>query len=377
MRRAAEIARVGSELKSDSTSQNLVWRVMEVVELAKESQDCKSFYLRDPSGQPLPDFRPGQYVMVRPALAGAYQTTRCYSLSSSPDSRYWRITVKRQDGDRKPDFKRDGGLSTWLHERVGLGDCLLVGGPSGSFFLPSTSTSPLVLVAAGVGITPMASMVRWSLQHTPQRPVHLFYQAKDEAHWPLGNVLHQWCYASDCLHVTSYFSRLTDDGVADMREAFGACGVFEKGRFGVSDVAAQMSPGAEYYLCGPVDWMQSLREGLAEENVPETHIHWESFGSALPEAGIKHATAGDAHDVRFELSDIEVQWNDPQQSLWELARSAGVELPSGCLSGVCGCCKVKLLQGSVRYDREISHALDKQECLACVARPTSDIVIDG
>jgi hypothetical protein len=189
LRQAAQVARLNSELQASPQAAGIPWRVMEVAEIIDESADCRSFYLIDPYRQALPMFLPGQHVLVRPALAGAYQATRCYSLSSSPDERYWRITVKRQAAGadertvldqqkaRRPSAtqqsSKSGGLSAWLHATVGVGDCLLVGGPNGHFHIDVTSQRPLVLLAAGVGITPMASMLRWSLQNAPHRPVRV------------------------------------------------------------------------------------------------------------------------------------------------------------------------------------------------------------
>ena len=123
LRQAAEIARLNSDLQSATAASSVQWRVMEVAEVVDESEDCRSFYLIDPYRQPLPDFFPGQHLMVRPALAGAYQTTRCYSISSSPDRRYWRITVKRQASELRESRRTvNGQLSAWLHETIHAGD---------------------------------------------------------------------------------------------------------------------------------------------------------------------------------------------------------------------------------------------------------------
>ena len=208
LQRSSSVARLASQLGVPAASSGTPqWRILEVAEIVQESVDCKSYYLIDPYGQALPSFRPGQHVMVRPALAGAYQATRCYSLSSSPDSRFWRITVKLQALDSQYARSQTSGLSAWMHQTIGKGDCLLIGGPSGQFYLPSESTNDLVLIAAGVGITPIASMLRWSLEHTPDRSVTLLYQVRDTQHWPLGRTLHQWQAEVDSIQIHSFFSR--------------------------------------------------------------------------------------------------------------------------------------------------------------------------
>lgn len=404
LRQAAHVARLNSELQISGCDSGIPWRVMEVAEIIDESADCRSFYLIDPYRQSLPDFRPGQYLMIRPALAGAYQTTRCYSLSSSPDSRYWRITVKRQErvGDRlaaseggssnegihssvKPTANRQGGLSAWLHESIGVGDCLLVGGPNGQFALAADNPRPLVLLAAGVGITPMASMLRWSMQHTPQRLVRLLYQAKDLDHWPLGRTLHSWTAKFPACRVVSYFSRAKQEDIRPLISQIVSAGQtpsvlpteYVLGKFDASH-ALQALPheDCDYFLCGPNAWMESVRNDLMAAGVAEQHIHWESFGSTEHPQPVVAAEPITKLAVRFEASGVDVQWSSPDQSLWELARENQVEIASGCLSGVCGCCRVRLLAGEVAYDRELSIELADDECLACVARPKTDCRID-
>jgi ferredoxin-NADP reductase len=324
----------------------------------------------------LPDFRPGQHLLVRPATAGAFQATRCYSLSSAPDSRYWRITVKRQALPTRTEPTKNSGLSLWLHDHIRAGDCLLIGGPCGHFYLPTDcQTEPLVLLAAGVGVTPMASMLRWSMENTPERPVVLLYQAKDVEHWPLGTTLHQWLESFPNCRVVSYFSRLTSDELHEKVDPNFEC---RSGKLTVQD-ALQALPLANcrYYMCGPEPWMDQLRNGLVASGIRAEHVHWESFGGGAPTIAMGEAGSAVGLQVRFDRSGIETQWNTTGQSIWELARENDVEIPSGCLSGVCGSCRVRLIQGEVAYDRKIAIELAKNECLACVAQPRTNICIDA
>lgn len=376
LRQAAEITRLSCEIQA-SKQNGMGWRVMEVAEVQEESEDCKSFYLVDPYGEPLPDFRPGQYLMVRPALAGAYQTTRCYSLSSAPNERFWRITVKRQEsGDDQGRQPKNGGLSKWLHSTISPGDCLLIGGPSGQFFLPKENTSPLVLMAAGVGITPMASMLRWSLEATPDRKVVLLYQAKNLEHWPLGECLHSWQADFPNIRLVTFCSRASDADLAGAKIKHP--GIFVKGKFDFTDALRVMDSGdCDYFMCGPDPWMQAIRDGLVENGVDGERVHWESFGGTGAQPKAASEGSAEAVAVRFEHSDVDAEWSDPEQTLWELARESDVELPSGCLSGVCGCCRVKLLKGKVEYDREVSIELAEDECLTCVTRPKTEVVLDA
>ena len=378
LRNAAKIARLKSEIRSTPGKQSAMdWRVMEVSKIEQESADAKSFYFVDPYRQPLPEFRPGQYLMVRPALAGSYQTMRCYSLSAAPNQDFWRITVKRQESET-PLYSRSnhGGLSAWLHDNINTGDCLLIGGPSGHFFLPAEDDTPLVLLAAGVGITPMSSMLQWSTEHTPDRPVVLLYQTRDVDHWPLGPEVHAYQSSNAKCCVVSYMSRA--DAATMAKLSVEHAGHFQPGRIAVSEaVAAIQSPKANYYMCGPDAWMEAMRAELSAAGVAQERVHWESFGSG------KEATLGSVREtsgacqVRFASSEIDAHWENPETSLWELAKENDVAIPSGCLSGVCGSCRVKLLKGTVTYDRKINIELGVDECLACIAHPETDITIDA
>lgn len=377
LRNATQVARLNSQLTASNAEQARQWRVMEVLKVVDESNDAKSFYLADPNQQPLPAFHPGQYLMIRPALAGKYQATRCYSLSVAPNSKLWRITVKKQSTTEplKAD-RKTGGLSTWLHTNIGEGDVLLVGGPSGHFYLAAENRAPIVLLAAGVGITPMASMLQYSTHFTPDRPVHLYYQAKDHYHWPLGVEVHSYGKQNPHASIVTYLSRSTTEQLQALQQE--NAGQFRGGKIDIPSLVTEVGlPSAHYFMCGPEEWMNAIRIQLEKLGVPAEQIHWESFGSAATTANAIGNTGQQAtFSVRFSRSGISAQPESADQSLWELAQSNEVHIPSGCLSGVCGSCRVKLLQGTVQYDRKVAASLADDECLTCVARPASDVVLE-
>lgn len=396
LRQAAEISRLKSELKSSEGGTSVTWRVMEVVQVVDESVDCRSYYLMDVYRQDLPMFQPGQHVLVRPAMAGANQTTRCYSLSSSPDSRCWRITVKRkplQDAAEatsdqlsrqttqrslaklRASLGQSTGLSSWLHSSVAVGDCLLVGGPGGHFFLKDDHHRPLVLLAAGVGITPLASMLLWSQGVSPARPIRMLYQVQDLSRWPLGQALHRSLDQLADGRVISFFSRGADSDLTLLRKRLP--GDLRLGKFHAMDaVDAAVGLDCDYFLCGPDAWMASLRDGLRKAGVAAGRVHWESFGSSALTTPVSAVEMKQPLAVQFERSGLQAEWSDPQQSLWELARQHHVDIPSGCLSGVCGACRVKVLQGQVAHDRPVAIDLPEDECLPCIARPKTACRID-
>ncbi len=377
-RRTAQIARLESEIVTPANSKGAVpWRILEVREVVQESADCKSFYLVDPHRQELPNYFPGQYLMVRPALASGKQVTRCYSLSDTPQSDCYRITVKRQQPSETA-VPGSGGLSAYLHDKINPGDCLLIGGPAGQFYLAPDMDTPLVLLAAGIGITPVVAMLRWSLKHTPNRPILVLFQAKDAIHWPFGRQLHDWQLSCRNLRVVTYFSG------KEQPSSIGNGAMVRIGKFAAKDIVRYLKDPKQsnYYMCGPDSWMTSMRDGLAVYSVPTSQIHWESFGGTAtkkPDATAKTITDSSAEEflVNFSLSQRQATWSDPEQSLWELARSNDIEIPSGCLSGACGSCKLRLLNGTVKNSTQATAELAEGECLPCVARPSSDLIIEA
>ncbi|MGN6545563.1 MAG: 2Fe-2S iron-sulfur cluster-binding protein [Aureliella sp.] len=380
--RESQHARLASELtwQTATDAQNR-WRVVEVVEIVDESADCRSFYLRDPLGAELPDFQPGQFIMVRPALGGADLPARCYSLSDAPGEPWWRITVKRQPTRSTGIDGRERSLSAWLHERIGVGDCLLISPPCGEFVLDDASARPIVLLAAGIGITPLASMLKYSLQSHPSRPVHLFFQVQDDEHWPLGEVLHSWQQACPALSVTTYFSR-------ELPLERPAHGGIAYGKFDAASIVnctvqhgaegtAQCKP-ADYYLCGPEAWMDALVDGLTALAVPREQIHLETFATASDSSSDAAEPASvEPWSLSFDRSELHLEKSTQATTIWQAASDNGLQLPAGCHSGACGSCRVRLLRGQVQYRTRPQCSLSEREVLACIAQPRGDVVVDA
>lgn len=240
------------------------WKRMLIAEVKDESADCRSFYLTLPDRTPLPPFRPGQFVTV-----GHRETpesdivSRCYSLSDAPDPRYWRITVKRVAG---------GVMSNRLHDTLQPGDTLLVRPPMGKFVPSLVDDRPLVLIAAGVGITPMVSMIRYCTTWHPRRPLFLYYQLRDGQHAPLLKDLKLWEAQHPLLQVVTCMSKPQSGDRADLRGRINARTVLR------NDAVLD----GQFFICGPDVFMQSLRRELIAAGTPHDAVFIESFGSAKP-----------------------------------------------------------------------------------------------
>lgn len=252
--------------------QTLAWQVggewpkLQVVAKGNASRDTVALTLRGVTGAALPPFRPGQYVSVALPLPELGLTqVRQYSLSNAPEDEAWRITVKRVAGDAASPA---GAVSTQLHAQVAVGDLLQVGPPAGDFVL-RPGDGAVVLLSAGVGITPMVSMLRHLWRNQSPRALVFAHAATDADHCPhrqeveallreLPQARHlQWLEQPDA-----------------------SCPAAHRGRMDLA-VMSDLPVDADVYLCGPLPFMQQQRRWLIDRGVCASRIHYEVFGPDL------------------------------------------------------------------------------------------------
>lgn len=243
-----------------------VWHEMEIAERVEESLDTASFELRRPDGLPTEPFTPGQYISVQVELPDGARQIRQYSLSTAPARKTWRITVKRE---RSADgVVPEGEVSSWLHAHARTGDTVKVSRPFGDLVLPE-GDGPLLLASAGIGVTPMLSMLehlaetsagrRVTVVHADRSPAHHAHRSElDDLVGRLpGGTLHLWY---------------------EDREGFDAPHVGE----GLADVTRLTLPkGTTAFLCGPLPFMRAVRGDLLAEGLEPKDIHYEVFGPDL------------------------------------------------------------------------------------------------
>jgi ferredoxin-NADP reductase len=364
------------------------WRDFRVVsrEFEDEGQGQCSFHLEPVDGAALPPFLPGQYltfslaaVASEAGAAGAERAvTRCYSLSDRPESSHYRITVKRvPPPPDRPDLP-PGASSTHLHDRVHAGDVLRVKAPAGRFFIDADSDLPMVLVAGGIGVTPMMSMLRWCLAEQPRRTVHLYYGVRCGSEQSFRQTLESLAAAHPNFHLNMVYSEPgPNDMHGDGRQA---------GRIDVDLLRRTLPHGRhQFYVCGPPAMMASLVPALGEWGVDAGDIHFESFGPAsVPPAGtgmqVNTPTGNDVTvslDVQFLRAGRTLAWRGQDDNLLDFAERQGIALESGCRSGSCGSCEVRLVSGSVRYPHPPDYEVATGCCLVCVGKPQSALVLDA
>ncbi|MFF7392067.1 globin domain-containing protein [Streptomyces scabiei] len=244
-----------------------VWRPLEIAERRQESADAVSLVLRRPDGRATPAFRPGQYVSVRVGLPDGARQIRQYSLSTAPDHKTWRITVKREraaDGSVP-----DGEVSSWLHAHAEVGDVLDVSLPAGDLVLPEGDT-PLLLASAGIGITPMLSMLDHLALTSSTRPVTVVHADRS----PLDHV-HRDEQADLVSRLTGADLHLWYEQDAHLSPN---ANVFT-GRAALDHLTP--APDTTAYLCGPLPFMRAVRGELLAKGLRPAAVHYEVFGPDL------------------------------------------------------------------------------------------------
>ncbi|MGF6205556.1 pyridoxamine 5'-phosphate oxidase family protein [Pseudomonas frederiksbergensis] len=343
------------------------WRPLRVMRIEAESQNIRSIYLEPADGAGLPVFQAGQHLPLRFKIGNEVHI-RTYSLSSAPSDDFFRISVKR-----------DGLVSSHLHEQIRVGDVLEARAPQGHFTVAPHERRPLVLLAAGVGITPLLSMVRevvyqgWRTRHI--RPTWFFQSSRTLADQPFRSELDRLLEgAGDTVRVLRLLSQPEPE--AREGEDFDLTGRIDTallhGMLEVEDLDE-----VDFVLCGPGAFTQGLYDGLRELDVRDSRIHAETFGPSTlrrrpdPDAIVieQPPAATTSVPVVFQRSAKEARWQPDGGSLLELAESRGLRPEFSCRGGSCGTCKTRLISGQVNYPQPPAEVPDAGQVLICCAIP--------
>ncbi|MBO9447555.1 pyridoxamine 5'-phosphate oxidase family protein [Ruegeria sp. R14_0] len=235
-----------------------------VADKVKEAENITSFHFVPANGHALASFQAGQHLPI--ALDIPHLKTkvrRTYSLSGNPGNEHFRITVKREP---------QGAASTFLHDKIEVGDVIEARPPAGDFVIPE-GNNPLVLVSAGVGLTPMVAMLYQSVQQNGDRPVWFVHGARNGHHHALRDEVDQLIAANRNTGKRVYYSApvSTDQLGRDFDV---------QGRITANELLALCAgDDAQYLLCGPAGFVTGLQTGLEAAGVPKSQIHFETFGS--------------------------------------------------------------------------------------------------
>ncbi|POF31791.1 pyridoxamine 5'-phosphate oxidase family protein [Roseibium marinum] len=257
-----EIVELGSALQLRWQEDAASARSLRLVEKKRESADVTSFIFEARDRGALPAFKAGQHLPVElkiPGLSGTVQRT--YSLSGSPFDQRYRISVKRETG---------GLVSTFLHDVLEVGAVLESGNPAGDFVLPDDA-DPLVLVSAGIGLTPMLSMLHSVTLDGGRRLVWFVHGARNGEHHPLRNEVTSLVEGRSDIRTHTFYSRplASDVPGRDFDTQGHITGAFL--------AALTQRPETRYYLCGPAAFLAKVKSELEAAGVPESRIRHEAF----------------------------------------------------------------------------------------------------
>lgn len=343
------------------------WRPLRVARIEAESRNIRSIYLEPADGAGLPLFQAGQHLPLRFNIDGEVHI-RTYSLSSAPSDDFFRISVKR-----------DGRVSLHLHEQIRVGDLLEARAPQGHFTVAPNERRPLVLLAAGVGITPLLSMLRevvyQGLRTRRIRPT-LFLQSSrtlaDQVFRPeLNRLLDD---VGDAVRVVRLLSQPEPE--AREGEDFDLTGRIDVELL-KNLIEAEDYDQLDFVLCGPGSFTQALYDSLRELDIRDARIHAETFGPSTlrrspdPDAVVMEQppAAITSVPVVFERSAKEARWQPDGGTLLELAESRGLHPEFSCRGGSCGTCKTRLISGQVNYPQPPAEIPDEGHILICCAIP--------
>lgn len=347
------------------------FRALKVTATHVESDHVRSISFGAPDGTPLPSWRAGQSITLRliPDTASA-PLIRNYSLSNRPGTAEYRIAVKHEP---------HGAGSGYLHNNIQPGDLIDAAAPRGTFFL-TDGDSPVILISAGVGITPVLAMLHTLAAAETPREVWWLHAARNSAE-------HSFCAESRSLlnrlsHSRShvFYSR---PGTADRK----GVDFTEVGRLSTDALRRLGLPrDGDAYLCGPPAFLDELSSGLIAGGLAPTHVHTELFGAGpaltpgiAPSSMPPHPPVGPpgpGPDIQFARSGLSAPWGPPNTSLLEFAESCDVPTRWSCRTGVCHNCETALLSGTVRYDPEPLEPPAEGNVLICCSQPTTALVID-
>ena len=355
------------------------WRDFKIVKKDVESKEITSFYFQPVDGGKIPSFKPGQYLTIKLDVPGqSHPVIRTYSLSDYPQSQdYYRLSIKREGAPKNLDVP-PGVASSFMHDRISEGSVIPCKPPSGKFYLEVEKPTPAVLMSNGVGITPMISMAKACAKNNPHRHIWFIHGARNgEYHACREEINTLQTYPN--LHIHYRYSRPS----AEDEGKYHSQGYADKQLLAdtiIPEIKAHNgSSDAEYYLCGSPSFMDSIREGLTELNVPEDKVFFESFGGGKTKGKSEAASnikgAVESAEVVFARSNKTVTWKPEDGTLLEFAEANGLNPEYSCRQGICHTCTCSLKEGEVEYTESPDSEPDEGSVLICVSRPKTDKVV--
>ena len=339
--------------------------LLRVARIFQETPTVRTFRLMDPHGGELPfRYLPGQFLTVTVARNGQ-SLKRSYTIASAPTQcEFCEITLKRDE---------HGVVSRFLHDRIREGDTLQITAPSGRFTFSGEEATSVVLIAGGVGVTPMMSAVRYLSARSWAGDIFFIYAVREEAEVIFREELEYLQRRHPHLHLVI---------VAEQVES--PAWPYAKGRITreLLETAVPEMSTRRVHVCGPPPMMAAVKSMLFDLGVTADQIRTEVFIG--PEPAPRPMSALAAADAKVAVvtfaSSRRTAMLPPTKTVLEASEDVGVNIEYSCRVGTCGVCRIKLLSGSVTM--EVEDGLEPGDksnniILACQARTTADIAVDA
>ena len=341
---------------------------LRVAKITQETEDVKTIRLVACHGGRIPfNYLPGQFLTFT-LPTGEKPIRRSYTISSAPTQAYYcEVTVKRED-------KGEG--SRYLCDKLKVGDTLEVKAPSGRFTFTGEEADNVVLIAGGVGITPMMSVTRALTDMCWPGEIHFIVACRDPEHFIFESEINRLEERYDNLRVHVAMSRIEQE-----------INGYRKGRLS-KELLAEWVPDIatkRIHICGAPAMMEATKAMLAELGVPAESIHTENFGSTQkPKAKVakgqeSHEPKATGAKVTFATSNKSTELL-ADETILEAAERVDVDIDYSCRVGTCGICVAKLLSGEVTM--EVDDGLEPEDkeagmVLCCQAKAEKDVSIEA
>ncbi|MGH1479708.1 MAG: 2Fe-2S iron-sulfur cluster-binding protein [Geminicoccales bacterium] len=343
-----------------------------------EADGITSFYLRPYDGMSVQRFLPGQHLTFRLQIPGhAKPVVRCYSLSDAPvyENQY-RVSIKRLGAPPGSEGLPNGLGSCFFHDMLEVDRIVDVKAPGGNFYLDMADQRPAVLIAGGIGLTPMLSMIN-TLAHTKSnREVWLFYALVDRRQHVQPEHLKRLAREHPNFNIVICYAEPTRSCVKGRDFHY-------RGRVNLRLFQGLLpSRDCQFYLCGPPPMQDGVIKDLKQWGVPDKDIRYESFGRRKGKKPAASAVGDSGKPIEpieivFARSGKVGKWHSDEETVLDVAEAAGVVMDSGCRAGQCGTCVTPIKQGSVTYLEEPGTQPAPGTCLTCMAIPKEGLVLDA
>jgi ferredoxin-NADP reductase/MOSC domain-containing protein YiiM len=367
---AAEDNKAVGAPSPDAGSAWPAFRELRVAEVVRESANVSSIYLAADNGIALPAAQAGQYLTLRITGAGQPAPVRSYSLSSAPAAGTYRISVKQEP---------HGTVSSYLNQDLRPGALLEVAAPRGDFVLDD-GAGPVLLISAGIGVTPVLSMLHQLAAQHSERDIWWLHGARGPREHPFAAEAHTLLASLPQAREHVFYSAATPN---ERHRARATAGRITKAALAGLGLPASGCA----YICGPAAFMAGVRDALTALGLDPVRIHTELFG-ALPSInpGLVGQHARPPHQppgppgtgplVTFARSGITTPFASGRLSVLDLADACDVPTRWSCRTGVCHTCATPLLSGDITYHPAPLESPADGQVLICCCRPSTDIVLD-